>query len=116
MPWFVPVRATFYNQHPEVLRYRVLPDPVSSSPGNTRLLPYVYFRVVRYKQNRVHPENVSDYVATDHPEPRGYISFELPPLRGIRRLNFQQAFQRIHPLDRKSTRLNSSHDQISYAV
>src|SRR5712664_1052872 len=34
--------------------------------------------------------------------------------RGIAQL--QQARKRVDELDRKSTRLNSSHDQISYAV
>src|SRR2546430_5505072 len=36
--------------------------------------------------------------------------------RQVRQLNLARVHSRLHLLDRKSTRLNSSHSQISYAV
>src|SRR2546430_13141632 len=47
----------------------------------------------------------------------GWVDVQLPAVRGAEMLDDQR--EAIHPtwsIDRKSTRLNSSHSQISYAV
>src|SRR2546421_6912933 len=85
-------------------------------PPRSTLFPYTtLFRSEHDEQDREpgkerHPPGARDEVAPlgDHGAPRG---------RGRRDAGAEEGERRLHDdQDRKSTRLNSSHDQISYAV
>src|SRR5206468_4548306 len=105
---------------------RISPDPdaplqasaksiwcsASSSPGNTRARPRTSSRKLR--RTLVLFANIATPASHDIPEDKDPERVTFLSVRDRRGPDL--ALERDHEGDRKSTRLNSSHDQISYAV
>src|SRR5690348_17978975 len=85
-------------------------------PPSSTLFPYTtLFRSLRTRQGRprhhpAHRRKDQRGRAEGRSNPRGAVAQENGGRRGQRR------YRRAHSQDRKSTRLNSSHPSISYAV